>query len=295
MKIVPTGFTFLGKDVDSLSFACSAGLHYECLKASREVEALYPGIEEFHSPCDCRCHDLATCHICETDEMQLVELAAHAFELHSDLIASEWGPYGQDIIAIEVNLPPRNRDLARSIRANRINHIYTRQILDWFNFGAAPSDELPPMACKMCSWVYYGPRGRQPLRDLLLEQHLIKQHGWKRQIPTHETNLSFMPYFLAMPFEILTHREPIDPPQHFDLALAVVRMHQSRGYEEWEVFQPGDMLPYLPDGYTIVGALKELTQAGLVEHLREADYIADPSLPLACLRAGLGKSRQLKK
>lgn len=292
MKIVPTSFTFLGKDVDNMSMLCSDGLHGECLRASILAASQFP---EFHSTCDCRCHDLASCQICATDEMQLVELASHSFDRHSVLPANEWGPNGLDILAIGLGMAPSEKLIARSLRANRINYIYTRQVLDWFRFGPAPSDELPPMACNMCSWAYYGQKGRQPYRDNILERHLIDKHGWKRQIPTHETNLSFMPYFIATPFEILTHREPIEPPPYLDLALAVVRMQQMRGHDDWELFQPRDILPFLPGGYTIAGALNELTRIGWVNHLREADYIADPSLPLACLRAGLGKSRQLKK
>ena len=100
---------------------------------------------------------------------------------------------------------------------------------------------------------------------------------------------------MANPYDILIHREPIDPPPDFDLAAVVVKMYQSSGDEEWGVFRSYDLAPFLPKGAKLFEALKSLTDKGWILYLRGADYRAEPSLIIACLRAGLGKNRQLNR
>lgn len=295
MKLVPTSFTFLDKEVDNISIGCTFGHHLGCINATERLDERGVDRSERGEPCDCRCHEISSCPLCGEGPMQLAELAEHMFYDHGETKINDWGQIGLTLAAIHLGVPPEDSELKRAERNRSINLRYTILLLDWFWPGPHSSDELSPLACKMCSWEYVGCKGRQPIRDEILESHLIERHGWKREIPRRKIRVAVFPFFVANPFDFLTLREPIDPHGSLELALAVIRMHQSRGDEEWTLFHPDDLAPFIPEGATVFGALKTLTELGWVIHLRNADYKADPSLVIECLSAGLGKDRLLKR
>jgi hypothetical protein len=320
VPLAPCTFTYLGKEVRSISGACSEGHHQYCVELAEHFKKDKPTRRLLKEPCDCRCHEVMACPICGARiQMQMALMADHLMNQHGGLPVNSWGENWRFLMLIFMNAPPTaeewgdfNDQVSRSGK-------YNRAILDCF-WLYHPNDEYRDstfgcVVCKFCSWE--AGLGSETPSVEVCEQHLIECHGWTVEIPGPPHIGPVGESYPAHSWELDITQTPIldefdDDPELLQKALLIVALaqndfeHQEYGLD-WGLFEssdlakliiaPGDVRPgELLNAHTkAVQIMTLLEENGWIMEIRDKKYRATRKLVVRCLEAGLRATRNQVK